>query len=107
MRTIRIRTRKDFEFLEGISAATTRGLDNCKRALPVLIHDFNFNQSKKYVFFGSDLNRAYKLTDNAVDDNTLYYAFDTKDFDSTKIADLRKIGFRWFDDIIESLTYVE
>lgn len=93
--------------LEGISAATITSTANFRRVLPKLISDFNFNQSKCYVFYGFDINRSYKLEREPVCDLTIYYAFDLSDLDETKSEQLRNIGFRWFDDIADNLRYNE
>lgn len=107
MKKIRIRTKKGFEMLEGISAATITSTANFRRVLPKLISDFNFNQSKCYVFYGFDINQSYKLKREPVCDHTVYYAFDLSDLDETKSEQLRNIGFRWFDDIADNLRYNE
>ena len=93
--------------LEGISAATITSTANFRRVLPKLISDFNFNQSKCYVFYGFDINVSYELKREPVCDHTVYYAFDLSDLDETKSEQLHNIGFRWFDDIADNLRYNE
>ena len=107
MKKIRIRTKKGFDMLEGISAATITSTANFRRVLPKLISDFNFNQSKCYTFYGFDINVAYDLKREPLCDHTVYYAFDLDDLDRTKSDQLRNIGFRWFDDIADNIRYNE
>lgn len=107
MQKIRIKSKKDFAMLEGISAATITSTANFRRVLPKLISDFNFNQSKCYVFYGFDLNVSYELKREPICDHIVYYAFDLDDFDKTKVDQLRNIGFRWFDDIADNIRYNE